>query len=191
MTETTSNPLRLLRLLILGTLLACASYGLSFLPFATEPVRSHGFLLFLWSYRLPILVTSLPFLAGAGLIWHTYRRLESGIRLEKWTPAELIPARTLIDSPVLICSVIMLALAGALASLIALLLSTPHHHSHANLGYWVIWAMHPILRIRTMLKPPRPKPIRHDWQTLTPAFSSHWGTAESAGPLATQSPNRL
>jgi len=45
------NPLRLARLLILGTLLIVASYGLSFFPFATEPIRGHGFPLFLWSCR--------------------------------------------------------------------------------------------------------------------------------------------
>lgn len=170
MNATTSNPLRLVRLLIFGTLLLCASYGLSFLPFA-EPTRGHGFLAYLWSCRIPILLTGIPFLAGASAMWHAYRSLDSGVRWDRWTPSQLAPARALLESRVLLWSIGLVALAGFGVWLVLAIAS----HRHAGMGYMFIWAIHPLLRARAMLKPPSPPSAPEDWHNRRRFFSSHWG----------------
>jgi hypothetical protein len=170
-----ATPLRLVQAILLGSLLIVASYAADWMPFDPPNPKHGGLWMILWDLHLALLVEFIPFCIGAALIWRAYVLLAKGMRLETWTEDERTAARRWGDTRLRNWYIVPLLSASIVIWTAGLL-----HHDHWN-ALVLMWLANPLIRVRGLLKPPRPGGAQYDWRRdQKPFYSNHWGEPPAA-----------
>jgi len=169
------TPLPLVKLILLGTLLIDASWGLDFLPFR-EPSLHSGLLSAALTIG-PVILLAGVFLTGALLLWRAGKRLSDGVRIGAWTEEQLTSAREWADSTALSWYIWLLLL----GSVVIMVLGHILHFRWNTLV--LIYSTYPLSWMKVKLRKPPPPREPEDWRDRPRFFSNHWGEppADSSG----------
>ena len=177
--ERTRSPVYFARVAIAGASLAASTWFLAFAPISRSCTAGCGFWGFISGNWLRMLVLITPLAAGLPISLWAEGQMKNGYLDEKWSEAELAPARNLLLSPVwkwLNLSILALIFLG--------FVFRSRIGNAFAFSYLILAPFLTVMRMRQMLTPRAEyEGALRDWRNFKPLQSDHWG-----GPVHSSDP---